>query len=41
MPVMDADRDDMLDFVYFPREHWRKVWSTNLLDRLNKVFGVD
>jgi putative transposase len=29
MPVMDAARDDVLAFLHFPQEHWRKVWSTN------------
>ncbi|MCP9911656.1 transposase [Cyanobium sp. BA20m-p-22] len=35
MPVMDAARDDVLAFLYFPQEHWRKIWSTNPLERLN------
>ena len=34
--VMDAARDDVLAFLHFPQEHWRKVWSTNPLERLNK-----
>jgi putative transposase len=33
---MDAARDDVLAFLHFPQEHWRKVWSTNPLERLNK-----
>jgi putative transposase len=41
--VMDAARDDLLtqccieDFVYLhvPQEHWRKLWSTKPLERLN------
>jgi len=36
VPVMEADRDDVLAFLNFPQEHWRKVWSTNTLERLNK-----
>jgi len=36
VPVMDAARDDVLAFLHFPQEHWRKVWSTNPLERLNK-----
>jgi len=36
VPVMEAARDDMLAFLHFPQEHWRKVWSTNPLERLNK-----
>ena len=31
VPVMDAARDDLLAFLHFPQEHWRKVWSTNTL----------
>jgi len=34
--VMEAARDDVLAFLHFPQEHWRKVWSTNPLERLNK-----
>lgn len=26
----------MLAFNTFPRSHWRKIWSTNPLERLNK-----
>ncbi len=26
----------MLAFQVFPPEHWRKIWSTNPLERLNK-----
>jgi putative transposase len=33
---MEAARDDVLAFLYFPQEHWRKIWSTNSLERLNK-----
>ena len=29
VPVMEAARDDVLAFLHFPQEHWRKVWSTN------------
>ena len=34
--VMDAARDDVLAFLHFPQGHWRKVWSTNPLERPNK-----
>jgi transposase-like protein len=36
VPVMEAARDDVLAFFHFPQEHWRKIWSTNPLERLNK-----
>ncbi len=36
VPVMEAARDDVLAFQHFPQEHWRKIWSTNPLERLNK-----
>jgi len=36
VPVMEAARDDVLAFLLFPQEHWRKIWSTNPLERLNK-----
>ncbi len=29
-------RTDVLAFTAFPRAHWRKVWSNNPLERLNK-----
>ncbi|WP_134772314.1 IS256 family transposase [Ornithinimicrobium flavum] len=35
-PVMDAAKSEVLAFAVFPREHWRKIWSTNPLERLNK-----
>ena len=33
--LRDAD-DDLLAFAGFPVAHWRKIWSTNPLERLNK-----
>jgi putative transposase len=36
VPVMEAARDDVLAFLHVPQEHWRKIWSTNPLERLNK-----
>jgi putative transposase len=35
VPVMEAARDDVLAFLHFPQEQWRKIWSTNPLERLN------
>ncbi len=34
--LMDAAKAEVLAFAIFPREHWRKIWSTNPLERLNK-----
>ena len=35
--LMLADaRDDLLAFSAFPFEHWRKLWSTNPLERLHR-----
>ena len=34
--LMDAAEDDVLAYLAFPREHWRQLWSTNPLERLNK-----
>ena len=28
--------DDLLAFTGFPPGHWKKIWSTNPLERLNK-----
>jgi putative transposase len=36
VPEIEAARDDVLAFLHFQQEHWRKVWSTNPLERLNK-----
>jgi putative transposase len=34
--VMLADAaEDLLAFSHFPQAHWRKIWSTNPLERLN------
>ncbi len=35
-PLMDTAKSEVLAFAIFPREHWRKIWSTNPLERLNK-----
>jgi transposase-like protein len=29
-------RADLLAFAAFPRRHWRQIWSTNPLERVNK-----
>jgi putative transposase len=29
-------REDLLAFASFPLEHWKKIWSTNPLERLNR-----
>ncbi len=34
--LMDAAEHDVLAYLAFPREHWRQLWSTNPLERLNK-----
>jgi putative transposase len=34
--LMDEAETDVLAYLAFPREHWRQVWSTNPLERLNK-----
>jgi putative transposase len=33
--LRDAE-DDLLAFTAFPVAHWKKIWSTNPLERLNK-----
>src|SRR5690606_30002893 len=33
---MRTARTDVLAFTSFPRAHWRKIWSNNPLERLNK-----
>ena len=33
---MDEAKAEVLAFTAFPRAHWRKIWSTNPLERTNK-----
>ena len=33
---MDTAKPDVLAFAAFPTDHWRKIWSNNPLERLNK-----
>ena len=35
-PLMDEAKAEVLAFTDFPKAHWRKIWSTNPLERLNK-----
>ena len=34
--LMAQAKPDVLAFTAFPFEHWRKIWSTNPLERVNK-----
>lgn len=34
--MLGGARDDLLAFSIFPVEHWRKLWSTNPLERLHR-----
>ena len=34
--LMDEAEPDVLAYLAFPPEHWRQIWSTNPLERLNK-----
>ena len=34
--VLREARDDLIAFAGFPVAHWKKIWSTNPLERLNK-----
>ena len=34
--LMDDTKTDVLAFSVFPPDHWRKIWSNNPLERLNK-----
>jgi transposase-like protein len=34
--LMEAAETDVLAYLAFPREHWRQIWSTNPLERLNR-----
>ncbi len=34
--VLSAAETDILAYMLFPQEHWRRIYSNNLLERLNK-----
>jgi putative transposase len=34
--MLEDAREDLLAFSVFPTEHWRKVWSTNPLERVHR-----
>lgn len=34
--LMDTAEADVLAYLAFPQEHWRQIWSTNPLERLNR-----
>ncbi len=34
--MLDDARHDLLAFTGFPQRHWRQIWSTNPLERVNK-----
>ena len=34
--LMHEAKEDVLAFRHFPKDHWRKIWSTNLLERVNE-----
>jgi len=34
--LLASAREDLLAFTAFPTGHWKKIWSTNPLERLNK-----
>jgi transposase-like protein len=34
--MLDEAQHDLLAFASFPQRHWRQIWSTNPLERVNK-----
>lgn len=34
--LMEEAEEDVLAYATFPKEHWRKIWSNNPLERINK-----
>jgi putative transposase len=34
--MMREAREELLSFASFPQSHWRKIWSTNPLERVNR-----
>jgi putative transposase len=34
--MLRTAKEDLLAFTGFPASHWKKIWSTNPLERLNR-----
>jgi transposase-like protein len=34
--MLEGAKDDLLAFTAFPTGHWKKIWSTNPIERVNK-----
>ena len=34
--MLEDAKNDILAFCGFPQQHWRQIWSTNPLERVNK-----
>ncbi|MCC2030819.1 transposase [Microbacterium sp. BWT-G7] len=34
--MLEDAKDDLLAFCQFPFQHWRQIWSTHPLERVNK-----
>ena len=34
--ILERGEDDILAYIAFPQKHWSRIYSTNLLERLNK-----
>jgi transposase-like protein len=34
--LMQDARKDVLAFRHFPKDHWKKIWSANLLEQDNE-----
>ena len=34
--MLEDAKDDILAFCGFPQQHWRQIWSTNPLERVNR-----
>lgn len=37
---LEGAEEDVLAYMRFPEEHWSKLHSTNVLERLNREFGT-
>jgi len=38
--MLHEAKGDLLAFAAFPQSHWRQIWSTNPLERLNKELNA-
>jgi transposase-like protein len=34
--TLESFQYDIMNYVQFPQKHWKKIWTTNMMERTNK-----